>query len=59
MKLEDFNFLETLNENETYFGVKKGGNSRFELGASVRAYYKSEIFKNINLERNLKSNQII
>ena len=43
-------FTETLNENETYFGVKKGGNSRFELGASVRAYYKSEIFKNINLE---------
>ncbi len=46
-------FTETLNENETYFGVKKGGNSRFELGASVRAYYKSEIFKNINLENRL------
>ena len=46
-------FTETLNENETYFGVKKGGNSRFELGASVRAYYKPEIFKNINLENRL------
>ena len=46
-------FTETLNENETYFGVKKGGNSRCELGASVRAYYKSEIFKNINLENRL------
>ena len=46
-------FTETLNENETYFGVKKGGNSRFELGASVRAYYKSEIFKNIILENRL------
>ena len=44
---------EDLNETQTYFGVKKGGNSRFELGASVRAYYKSEIFKNINLENRL------
>ena len=46
-------FTENLNENQTYFGVRKGGNSRFELGASVRAYYKSEIFKNITLENRL------
>ncbi|MDB4087145.1 DUF3078 domain-containing protein [Flavobacteriaceae bacterium] len=46
-------FTENLNENQTYFGVKKGGNNRFELGASIRAYYKSEIFKNITLENRL------
>ena len=46
-------FTENLNENQTYFGVRKGGNSRFELGASIRAYYKSEIFENITLENRL------
>ena len=46
-------FTETLNDNETYFGVKKDGNSRFELGASVRSYYKTEIFQNITLENRL------
>ena len=46
-------FTESLNETQTYFGVKKGGNSRFELGASVRAYYKSEIFENVSLENRL------
>jgi len=46
-------FTESLNENQTYFGVKKDGNSRFELGASVRSYYKSEIFENVTLENRL------
>ena len=46
-------FTENLNENQTYFGVKKGGNSRFELGASVRSYYKSEIFENVTMENRL------
>ena len=46
-------FTEDLNETQTYFGVKKGGNSRFELGASIRAYYKSEIFENVSLENRL------
>ena len=46
-------FTENLNENQTYFGVKKGGNSRFELGASIRSFYKSEIFENITLENRL------
>ena len=46
-------FTENLNENETYFGVKKGGNSRFELGASIRSYYKSEIFENVTMENRL------
>ena len=46
-------FTENLGENQTYFGVKKGGNSRFELGASVRSYYKSEIFENVTMENRL------
>ena len=46
-------FTEDLNETQTYFGVKKGGNSRFELGASIRAYHKSEIFENVSLENRL------
>ncbi len=46
-------FTENLSETQTYFGVKKGGNSRFELGASIRAYYKSEIFENVSLENRL------
>jgi hypothetical protein len=46
-------FTENLNENQTYFGVKKGGNSRFELGASIRSYYKSEIFQNVTMENRL------
>ena len=46
-------FTENLNENQTFFGVKKGGNSRFELGASVRSYYKSEIFENVTMENRL------
>ena len=46
-------FTENLSENQTYFGVKKGGNSRFELGASVRSYYKSEIFENVAMENRL------
>ena len=46
-------FTENLSENQTYFGVKKGGNSRFELGASVRSYYKSEIFENVIMENRL------
>ena len=46
-------FTDNLNNSETYFGVKKGGNSRFELGASIRSFYKAEIYKNITLENRL------
>jgi hypothetical protein len=46
-------FTDNLNDSETYFGVKKGGNSRFELGASIRSFYKAEIYKNITLENRL------
>ena len=46
-------FTRNLGENETYFGVKKDGNSRFELGASIRSFYKKEIFEKIILENRL------
>jgi hypothetical protein len=46
-------FTQNLSENQTYFGVKQGGNSRFELGASVRSYYKSVIFENVTMENRL------
>ena len=46
-------FTENLNDNQSYFGVKQNGNSRFELGASVRSFYKTEIYDNITLENRL------
>jgi len=46
-------FTENLSDNQTYFGVRKGSNSRFELGASVRSYYKKELFQNITMENRL------
>ena len=36
-----------LNENQESFGVKKGATSRFELGSSIRAYYKVEFLENV------------
>ncbi|MAU63706.1 MAG: hypothetical protein CMC38_05100 [Flavobacteriaceae bacterium] len=46
-------FTKDLNPNQSFFGVKKNGNSRFELGASVRSFYKTEIYENIILENRL------
>ena len=46
-------FTKNLNDNQSYFGVKQNGNSRFELGASVRSFYKTEIYENITLENRL------
>ena len=34
-------FTENLADGKQYFGVNKGANSRFELGASLRSYFKS------------------
>ena len=46
-------FTRSLNDNQSYFGVKKNGNSRFELGASIRSFLKKEIFENIIMENRL------
>ena len=46
-------FTRDLNEGQTYFGIKKNGNSRFELGASFRSFFKKEIYENIVLQNSL------
>ena len=40
-------------QDGAYFGVDAGESSRFELGASVNAYLKNEIFTNVTLENSL------
>jgi len=46
-------FTDNLEDGEEYFGVPKGEISRFELGASVSAYYKFEVIENIQLEQRI------
>ncbi|MFD0977422.1 DUF3078 domain-containing protein [Salinimicrobium gaetbulicola] len=40
-------------QDGSYFGVDKGKSSRFELGASLNAYAKFDIVKNVSMENNL------
>ena len=40
-------FTNNLEDNKRYFGVKKGTNSRFELGASIRSFFKFELVENV------------
>ena len=46
-------FTRDLNEGQTYYKKKKNGNSRFELGASFRSFFKKEIYENIVLQNSL------
>ena len=46
-------FTNDLNEGEEYFGIPRGQNSRFELGASISAFYKFELIENIMLEQRI------
>lgn len=46
-------FTNDLEDGGTYFGVSKGDNHLFELGASVTGFYKFEAMKNIFLENRL------
>jgi len=43
-----------------YFGVEEGKSTRFEFGASVGAYYKFDLMKNVSMENtlNLYSNYL-
>ena len=43
-----------------YFGVEEGKSTRFEFGASVGAYYKFDVMKNVSMENtlNLYSNYL-
>ena len=52
-------FTNDLNEGEEYFGITQGQNSRFELGASVSAFYKFELVENIILEQSVNLYLII
>ena len=46
--------------NAAYFGVEEGESTRFEFGASIGAYYKFNLMKNISMENilNLYSNYL-
>ena len=46
-------FTDNLENGEEYFGVPKGEISRFELGASISAFYKFEVIENIQLEQRI------
>ena len=46
-------FTRNLQGEQSYFGIKKNGNSRFELGASFRSFFKKEIYENITIENSL------
>ena len=40
-------FTDNLQDNKQYFGVSKGKASRFELGASIRSFFKFELLENV------------
>ena len=44
-------FTNDLNQGEEYFGIPRGQNSRFELGASISAFYKFDLVENVVLEQ--------
>lgn len=46
-------FTMDLEEGKEYFGVRKGDNHRFELGASINAFYKFSPMENMTLEQRL------
>ena len=46
-------FTNDSEEGEEYFGIPRGQNSRFELGASISAFYKFELVENIMLEQSV------
>ena len=46
-------FTENLADGKQYFGVDKGANSRFELGASLRSYFKFELIENVEVSNRI------
>ena len=46
-------FTTNLDDGEEYFGISKGDNFRFELGASLTGFYKFELIENVILEQRL------
>lgn len=49
---KDFTSAPTYQDG-SYYGVDKGKSSRFELGASLNAYAKYDIMKNVSMENNI------
>ena len=47
------NFTRNLKAEETFFGVDRGNSSLFELGASLKGFYKMEVLENVILEHYL------
>ena len=46
-------FTNDLKNGKTYFGVLKGANHLFELGASITGFYKIEAMKNVFIDNRL------
>ena len=46
-------FTQNLSDNETYFGVEKGENSRLEFGGSLNAFWLANLFENVVLEQRM------
>lgn len=46
-------FTDTLADGKQYFGVNKGSNSRFELGASLRSYFKFDLIENVEVSNRI------
>ena len=46
-------FTNDLEDGKTYFGVLKGANHLFELGASITGFYKLKAMKNVFIENRL------
>jgi hypothetical protein len=46
--------------NKAYFGIEEGKSTRYELGASIGAYYRFDLMENISMENilNLYSNYL-
>ena len=44
-------FTNDLNQGEEYFGIPRGQNSRFELGASISVFHKFDFVENVVLEQ--------
>lgn len=46
-------FTQDLEDDKAYFGVSKGNNNLFELGASISWFYKFEALENVFIENQL------
>jgi len=45
--------IDTYNETKSYYGVEANKSMRFEIGASLQGYYKTNLMKGISMENTL------